>query len=282
MAVAAAAVVTMAVVGASRVLSSEQQPGVVQLSTVPKDALVRFDNQPVTDSASPFVILNVKPKTKHSLEVSKSGYETRLIEGITIKADQIKKLPSVVLRPIQSGFSLDSVPSNAKVFVDGTKLGQQTPVKVTALPAGSHQVKVEQEGFLPWESQIEVTSGAVVDLPRVLLVSKPVPSSEPKVQLRKEPDPNARTESVDNASETKPRRSVVLLALGVLRIDSRPSSQVYVDGRLIGNTPQLNIKLEPGPHRVTLVNEQNSINKNITLDIPPGETVVRTYDLTAE
>lgn len=282
MGVAAAAAVTIAVVGASFALSSGPQPGVVQLSTIPKDALVRFDNRPVTDSASPFVILNVKPKTKHSIEVSKPGYETRFIEGITIKSDQIKKLPPVVLRPSKSGFTLDSAPSNAKVFVDGTELGQQTPVTVTALTAGFHQVRVEQVGFLPWDSRIEVNAGAMVDLPIAQLVSMPVPSSAPKAQLQKELDPNAQAESVDSASEKKPRRPIVLLALGVLRIDSSPRSQVYVDGQLIGHTPQLNIKLEPGTHQVTLVNEQNSINKNITVDIPPGETVVRTYDLTAQ
>jgi hypothetical protein len=54
--------------------------------------------------------------------------------------------------------------------------------------------------------------------------------------------------------------------------------QVYVDGQFIGNAPLPSVKLEPGSHQVKLVNTETNLTKNITVDIPPGETVNVNYD----
>ena len=72
----------------------------------------------------------------------------------------------------------------------------------------------------------------------------------------------------------------MLLAKGKLRINTRPWSQVYVDGKLIGNTPQMGIPLTPGRHRVMLVNSQFGIQKTVSVDIPAGETVTKILTLT--
>jgi hypothetical protein len=66
---------------------------------------------------------------------------------------------------------------------------------------------------------------------------------------------------------------------GVLRINTRPWSQVFVDGRLIGNTPQMNIQLPAGRHTVTLVNSDFNIRQTITVDIRPGQTETRVLTL---
>ena len=59
---------------------------------------------------------------------------------------------------------------------------------------------------------------------------------------------------------------------GTLRVNSRPWSQVFVDGRLIGNTPQMNIQLSPGSHQVTFVNPEFNIRETRSVNIQPGET----------
>ena len=66
---------------------------------------------------------------------------------------------------------------------------------------------------------------------------------------------------------------------GTLRINSRPWSQVYVDGRLIGNTPQMNISLPAGPHRVTLVNPDFNIRENVSVTITAGEVTTKIVTL---
>ncbi len=67
---------------------------------------------------------------------------------------------------------------------------------------------------------------------------------------------------------------------GTLRINTRPWSQVYVDGALIGNTPQMNIPLRAGTHRVTLVNSEFNIRETITVNIAAGATETKVLTLT--
>jgi hypothetical protein len=62
---------------------------------------------------------------------------------------------------------------------------------------------------------------------------------------------------------------------GTLQINSTPWSQVIVDGRVIGNTPQMSIQLPAGSHRVELVNDQFNVRETLTVQITPGETTRR-------
>lgn len=66
---------------------------------------------------------------------------------------------------------------------------------------------------------------------------------------------------------------------GTLRINTRPWSQVYVDGRLIGNTPQMNIPLPAGSHRVTLVNPDYNIRQSVNVTIEAGQVTTRVLTL---
>jgi serine/threonine-protein kinase len=66
---------------------------------------------------------------------------------------------------------------------------------------------------------------------------------------------------------------------GTLRINSRPWSRVYVDGRLIGDTPQTGIVLGAGRHTVTLVNAQFDLRKVLTVELKPGQTVTKVIAL---
>ncbi|HKP58361.1 MAG TPA: PEGA domain-containing protein [Polyangiales bacterium] len=62
---------------------------------------------------------------------------------------------------------------------------------------------------------------------------------------------------------------------GLLRINSRPWSQVFIDGKLIGNTPQFGISLPAGKHSVRLVNAEFGMSKVFTLKLGAGESVTR-------
>jgi hypothetical protein len=61
----------------------------------------------------------------------------------------------------------------------------------------------------------------------------------------------------------------------LLRINSRPWAQVYVDGRLVGNTPQLGLQLPPGEHNVRLVNGVFAMGKVLNVKLRAGERVTR-------
>lgn len=66
---------------------------------------------------------------------------------------------------------------------------------------------------------------------------------------------------------------------GTLRINTRPWSQVFVDGRLLGNTPQLGVRLPAGKHTLRLVNPEFNMTKTIDIDLGAGESLSRVESL---
>jgi hypothetical protein len=77
------------------------------------------------------------------------------------------------------------------------------------------------------------------------------------------------------ANEPKPARG----APATLRINSRPWSQVFIDGNWIGNTPQLGLQLPAGTHSVRLVNSEFGMSKSFTVKLGAGEQVTRVETL---
>jgi hypothetical protein len=65
----------------------------------------------------------------------------------------------------------------------------------------------------------------------------------------------------------------------MLRVNSRPWSQVHVDGRLVGNTPQMSLRLSPGRHTVLLVNPDFGLRKQFPVQIKRGQVVTKIVDL---
>jgi hypothetical protein len=66
---------------------------------------------------------------------------------------------------------------------------------------------------------------------------------------------------------------------GILRINSRPWAQIIVDGRLVGNTPQPNLQLSAGNHKVQLVNQQMGLSKSFSVTVKAGEVVTKVMNL---
>jgi len=69
------------------------------------------------------------------------------------------------------------------------------------------------------------------------------------------------------------------LATGTLRLNSRPWSEVFVDGKRVGHTPQTNIELEAGEHRISLRNPEQRITRSFKIKIEPGTIETRIIDL---
>jgi hypothetical protein len=66
---------------------------------------------------------------------------------------------------------------------------------------------------------------------------------------------------------------------GTLRLNTRPWSQVSVDGKPVGNTPQPNLQLSPGKHKLTMSNPQLGLSRIVTITIKPGETLTQVVNL---
>ncbi len=61
---------------------------------------------------------------------------------------------------------VNSSPTGAKIFLDGSDTGQVTNATLTGISSGSHEVKVTKEGYVDREETVSVTGGqtAIVDV----------------------------------------------------------------------------------------------------------------------
>jgi PEGA domain-containing protein len=64
-------------------------------------------------------------------------------------------------------------------------------------------------------------------------------------------------------------------APGYLSINSTPWAELSVDGRVVGNTPQLGIRVAPGRHRLVLVRDGFAA-ETTWVTVAPGATVKNT------
>lgn len=285
-------------------------PGVLNVSTTPEDATVTMDGLPVSEGSSPFVISSVEPNTAHQIEVSKAGYQS-WSTTVELKPSQTLNIPKVILeqKKTETGFSVDSSPTQADVYLDGNELKQKTPLRIVDLSPGMHSLRIQKGGdYIPWETQIQIPENQVLELSRITLDRKPERREQRQIAREASKERTSRavekvTKPTRRATTASPRRSTrrstrtprppvvrqptlrrasaqpKSSGTGTLRVNTRPWSQVFVDNRLIGNTPQMNIQLPSGKHTVTFVSPTFGIRKNITVKIGAGKTVTKVLTL---
>jgi serine/threonine-protein kinase len=313
----AAVLAVVAIIGAivaALLIFRAPSTGAVQLRTTPGDATVALDGKPIVGS-SPFVINDVVPSVQHEIVVRKAGYRETTTR-FELQADQADKdkpmeLPAITLEALESGFALDSVPSSAAVFVDGQRQAQTTPVRVTALGPGDHLIRLEAEGYAPWESSLHVTPGTVLDLPTAQLIARapepdqrsaprPAPIAAPVAA----PAPRPRARATGSSAASRPVHEEIAAApepapvqheepapepaaepaasggTGTLRVQTRPWSKVFADGRPLGNTPLMNVSLSAGKHTLLFVNDDFGIRKTVKVQIEAGQVLTQVLTLT--
>jgi serine/threonine protein kinase len=308
----------IACIVAGLLVFGKQEPGNVHFATVPTKAMVTVDGRPIASTTSPFVLAQLTPAQPHSILVTQHGYRP-WTSRVELEPGQTLQLPTVTLERIETGFAVDSEPPGASVIVDGTKLGE-TPARLIDLPQGEHQLRLEREGHVPWESVLHVSVGTVLPLQTVSL--QPLPTTPPprtrvasasgtlsasdasaRHRLREASPDNDAPEPAHTASRSAPPPSpepveraappesvpasgrseqAEASGPGTLRVNSRPWSQVFVDGKLIGVTPQRGISLPAGSHTLLLVNDEFSIRKTVQVEIKSGETTTQVLNLMPE
>jgi hypothetical protein len=282
-------------------------PGTLHVSVTPPDASLSIDGV-ARSGPSPFIVSDVLPNVPHEVVISKPGY-TPWSSKIQLQPGETMNLSSVALALVESGFAVDSTPSGAQVFLDGQPIDRRTPARLIDVPPGDHQVRLEAEGYAPWESPVQVTAGLVLELPKAQLVAsdsgrgmarsdssrsvsaaraapspaprRTVTSPRPAAAPRAEA-PEADPEPVASAPEPEPEPEPAAPSgggSGTLRVQTRPWSKVFVDGKLVGNTPLMGVEISAGRHTLTFVNDDFGIRKTVKVDVSPGQIVTQVLTL---
>ncbi|MBI1967347.1 MAG: serine/threonine protein kinase [Gemmatimonadetes bacterium] len=111
---------------------------------------------------------------------------------------------------------------------------------------------------------------ALIELPGTIAVppvdsqAVPAPTPPPRQQPRQEPRPPAL------AQRPAPARPAP--AAGRLFVNATPWGQLYIDGQLVGNTPQANLEIPAGTHRIRIVRD-GFWPFDLEIQVAPGQEV---------
>ena len=246
------------------------------LSSEPSGATVLVDGE--RKGTTPITVEDLEAG-EHTIRVELEGrapWETTL----SLSAGRVLALQPVELGSAQVTVRFVSDPEGARVYLvrgDERRRVGTTPVRESVDVSGDPwTVEMTRSGYEDWSEELEVPEGEEAFTIEAELDREERVAVAPRMTTRMT-TPSRMTDS------TPPRMTSVMAApmggTGTLRINSRPWSQVYVDGRLIGNTPQMNISLSAGSHRVTLVNPDFNVRHTVNVNITAGETTTRIVPL---
>ncbi|HEY5949159.1 MAG TPA: PEGA domain-containing protein, partial [Kofleriaceae bacterium] len=219
---------------------------------------------------------------------------------------EVGKAPKVeiILQPLDIAGEFESTPPGATVslIVDGKRetVGP-SPAKMKLDPRKTYQVLFEKPGFVSINRPI-VFTGGVEEKVAVTLekaggstavaaaapVQTPVVKAEPKEPKLpkvakvepKEPKVEPKETKVEpKETKVEPKEAKVeptpasAKGQGTLLLGSKPPCDIYIDGKDTGmQTPQRDIKLASGKHKITLVNNEFGIKETFAVDIKADAT----------
>jgi hypothetical protein len=287
----------------TRWLFAAPSPASLVIETAPAAVEVSVDGRPVFGTNSPFSQDGLL-KGEHVLVVHKSGFKDARRQ-LVLKAGEAQHVGPIALEKIAvavelppAGVSISSIPAGASISVDDRETGLVTPAEVTALAPGAHSFKLELPGYLPTEQAMTIAAGTTLVLSDLALQ----PSPETARALAKAERSAIRAERIrqlylerhghGSAATSDPARSHELQkpepfaaagamhggsvgATGTLQLNSRPWSQIYVDGALVGHTPQMALQLRAGRHAIKLVNPDMGLEKKLSVSIRAGKTLTK-------
>jgi len=232
--------------------------GVVRVRTEPEGATVLLDGRAV-EGTTPLTVPEITPGTEHTLSVTLDGYQTHS-QTMLFQAGQIEQLDLTLERtPLADDEALLVLtvdPANVRLVFDGESDESGSPFEVRTT-AGDHRLQILRPRYRNVEREIRLPGGEVTEL---------------EIELERAP-----TRGGMGGSMTM--EPAVASGPGQLTFDARPWCNVRVGGRNLGQTPIVNQTLPSGSHRITCVNPDLGVTRNLTVTIEPGETTRRRINL---
>ncbi|WP_328590980.1 PEGA domain-containing protein [Methanofollis fontis] len=282
-----------------------QQLGILQINSTPSGAAVYLNGTATGDLTN--VTLADKPVGTYNVTVELDGYDPAT-EVVTLSKDETEEVAFTLVQQLGT-LQINSTPSGAAVYLNGTATGDLTNATLTDKPVGTYNVTVELEGYDPATEivtlskdeteevsftlvqqlgtlQINSTpSGAAVylngtvtgDLTNATLADKPVGTYNVTVELvGYDPATEIVTLTKD---ETEDVSFTLVQQLGTLQINSTPAgASVYLNGTATGDLTNVTLADKPvGTYNVTVEKEgYDAQSRIVTLSKDETELVAFT------
>lgn len=219
---------------------------------------------------------------------------------------------SVAFGPETHRVLVDITPSDATAQLDGQPLAGDNPRTREGLIAGDHVLLVERSGYVtnrqvftlgekggdrrvvvtldetPKPEPIPEPQAAVPEVQPVAppVVDESLLSKRELAKLRRAERAAARAARREAAAasgdDSEPKVSKKEHssksdsgASGILKLNSTPWSEVYIDKKHVGHTPVLGLPLPAGSHTIELKNPALNLAKKLKIKLKAGETLVK-------
>ncbi|MCP4676880.1 MAG: protein kinase [Deltaproteobacteria bacterium] len=226
------------------------------LETDPPGATVYVNDRPLDDK-TPFTVDDLKEGTYQVRITKGETFAPKTLE-VVVEAGKITELPVKKLDLKEVEITILSEPEGARATLfsgKDSKVVGLTPATTKIDTAKEYKVRLTKDGYTEITKTVDYPAGQEkVNLEVVKLWKVEKGTKPPRNFVRK---PNKASTS------GKP---------GLLSVQTRPWSRVFINGKFIKNTPLVNHKLKPGSYRVTVENSTYNIKRNYRVTIKPGKT----------
>ena len=174
------------------------------------------------------------------------------------------------------------------------------PVEHAVDPTKRYEVMYSLEGHASVILPVDPAAGPKVaatlaaSTPGAEVAAAPAEPEAPVAAAAPEPEEpkKARRDRKESRRESKRAKKRAALAEpfgggggaeGVLMLASKPPCEILIDGKRTGlSTPQRDLGLSPGKHKITLINREHRIRETFTVDVKPSRAVRVVKDLTSK
>jgi len=139
--------------GASQAVQQPQQPGSMDLSSIPDGASVTVDTE--YKGTTPLTLSGLDPGT-YNVTFSKFGYE-RLSTPVSVQSGSASEVNATLVMLAGSLF-VNTTPAGARLVIDNTPAGI-SPATLTNLQQGNHTLNVTMDGFVPQLIPVQIVAG---------------------------------------------------------------------------------------------------------------------------
>ncbi len=240
------------------------------LETEPPGARVFIDNRP-HEEKTPVTVSTLEPGT-HQIRVSKGDkYAAKTIE-IDVTEGKITRLATTVLDLKEVEITVNSDPEGAKATLlsgkEEKRLGK-TPTQAVVDTTGEYRIRLQKDGYETVEEPLEIEPGKEKISLQAFTLS-PVEKEERVARRERAPSPRKNRRASPAKKSTKSEDAGG--GFGMLSVQTRPWSKVYINGQFIKNTPLVNHKLRAGTYRVIVENPTYNIKKKYSVTVKADQT----------
>ena len=243
-------------------VSAKELRTTLYVNTSPSGAGLSVDGDQIRRT-TPVSIEDITPG-KHSLTISKAGYEDRN-EQVNIAAGEKKRVKYPLTQIVANQpttLYVSTSPSGAGLSVDGDQIRRTTPVSIEDITPGKHSLTISKTGYKDRNEQIDIAPGDKKN------VEYPLTQIKPERHLLRNAIVGILIVAclfVGYKIISRPKEKAQI------SVSTSPSGAfLIIDGQNKGQTPTTGMSVNSGTHHIVLEkNGYSRAERNISLG--PGE-----------